>query len=132
MIEVRQLEKTVNYVQAISINLIKAVDPASMAIAEGIADVMKDFTPIDTGYLSRQWEVRRVSKGRVAVVNGSLYAKYIEEGSKLRSHPWPSAGKKTVSSRNRIWSSQAIGGVTRNVTSELINSLAEKHIMSKL
>lgn len=89
-------------------------------------------TPVYSGALASKWTVESGGKGLVKVTNNSLYAEVVDTGSDVGSYPWPSAGKRTVKLGGKIWSSQAVGGMTKAIDDEFINNALEKYILSKL
>lgn len=56
-------------------NALKAATKAALEYGKG---VVKDYTPIDTGYLESQWFYRTAES---ALYNEVAYAPYVEEGT---------------------------------------------------
>ncbi len=77
-------------------------------------------SPVDKGIFRSSWSMNRaIGKKNItgSVHNHKIYASVIEKGSKKGQAPWRKAGKRTVESNGRIWSSQAKDGLI----SQMIN-----------
>lgn len=110
-------------------NLIKT---APYDIANNILDELKELTPKYSGVASKSWEIKGISEGKVQISNSASYSKYLEYGSFPGEHPWPSTGERTVHKDEKIWSSQAPGGMTQKLDTNFINKAIHKYIMSMI
>lgn len=96
---------------------------AKVALAKTALDLTAAFTlnsPVDTGIFRAEWDFLEgpVSPGvlaQVTVTNRMPYAGVLDEGSPVGGIPWASEGPKTIEKDGRIWSKQAVGGVTSPV-----------------
>ena len=77
------------------------------------------YTPVDTGYAAESWsEPKHNAKGEWEFYNTALsesgypYVQKLDVGSIPGKPPWPRPKKRTVLAGPRIWSSQAVHGIT--------------------
>ena len=95
---------------------------AKIALNKVALDLVADFqenSPVDKGGFKKNWDFANVnvigSLAAVSIFNSAEYAVPLEEGSPVGGKPWKSAGEKTAEHDGRIWSKQAIGGITTPV-----------------
>lgn len=116
-------------------------------VGMGIRDQLRELSPVDTGAYKRSWRFV-TSNGNasdlissVSIKNPKVQATAIEGGSTPGEFPWPSPTKgrkrvpvngrlprklppKTVMSKGRIWSTQAVGGtISKVITEKQINNI---------
>ena len=92
---------------------------ADIALNKAALDLiaaLDDNSPVDSGAFRAEWDFKEEPPAKgvfssVVVFNRMPYAIVIEYGSVYGRDPWPSAGDKTIEMGNRIWSTQAVGGV---------------------
>jgi hypothetical protein len=130
--QIKGLNQAQKFVQSVEKKIDNVLATAPKAIAMEIRDELESATPVYTGHLANMWKIADVRKGHARVTNPVYYARYIEFGSELHSHPWPSPGLRTSMMGGRVWSTQAIGGVTQNITSGMVDNLVKVHVRDKL
>lgn len=96
--------------------------------------LLKQYTPKDKGDLSNNWVISKKDlKNRESTISNDLiYMKPIEFGSNIGKKPWPSPGLKTIKSQNKIFSTQAVGGVTQKVITDNNVTTSALHISDNL
>ena len=111
---------------------------------------LKNSTPISSGAMRGSWSMSRMNKttgtiASVSIQNRSVQGPSVELGVAPGTMPWPSPTKgrgklpgrkrvpeRTVMSKGRIWSTQAVGGITPKVISASVVNLLSKRIASSL
>lgn len=101
-------------------------DRAEFALSKVALDLITDFeanTPVASGILRAEWDFKKEKASgnvlvSVSVFNRMPYAAAADQGSKKGELPWASAGPRTKEEGGRIWSKQAIGGITGPVLEE--------------
>ena len=97
------------------------------AQADFLLERIKQVSPISdrwhAGRYKGSWEINRTYTSKktntitsVSLINAQEYAIPLEEGSTPGNKPWPTARERTVVSNGKIWSTQAIGGVSSHIT----------------
>ena len=97
--------------------------------------LMKQFTPIDKGKLRDSWniELRDNNTEKIGnITNSRNYATHIEFGSKPKEKPWPNPGERTAKENGRIFSIQAMGGVSKNAFNENDVQVSAEHTANSL
>jgi hypothetical protein len=100
-----------------------------MKVAFSIKDELEKQSPVgETGHFKESWKLSTVSDTKIEITNTAPYSPAIEFGSMPGHPPWPSAGRRTVRSAGRVWSSQAVGGMSRVITDSFLDNLIDKYI----
>lgn len=112
------------------------------AAGNEVKSQLKAGTPVASGEMRENWSIRRGVQdsntvSSISIRNTTIQAVAVDIGSETEEYPWPSPTKgrgrvlgrkrvpeRTVLSKGRIWSMQAVGGVT----GEVIN----KSVLNKL
>jgi hypothetical protein len=96
---------------------------ANIALTKTALDLISAFddnTQVDKGTMRAEWDYKMEKPdmgafAQVSVFNRMPYAGVVDLGSPAGEIPWPSQGPKTMELDGRIWSSQAVLGVTAPV-----------------
>jgi len=107
-----------------------------------IKSQLKAGSPVASGEMRENWSIRRGVQdsntvSSVSIRNTTIQAVSVDIGSEPEESPWPNPTKgrgkvpgrkkvpvRTVLSKGRIWSTQAVGGVTSKVINKrLLNTL---------
>ncbi len=126
--------------------ILSAVRGTVFESSAGITNELRANTPVETGAMRENWAIRRGERtgdtiASVSIRNTSVQGVAVELGVAPGDSPWPSPTKgrgrglkrrkavneRTVLSKGRIWSTQAIGGITPKVISKsIVNDLTKK------
>jgi len=129
---VKGLKETSKYLRSLNRRVKKITDSGLRNMAYEIKDKLVNATPVDSGYLASRWKVSSINASEIHIRNDASYAGAVEKGSPVGEKPWPSAGEKTVQADGKIWSSQAIGGISKCLTKSFIDNLVRDNLTDKL
>jgi hypothetical protein len=152
-IESIDLSKLTEYIDSIP-GMQKPIENAVRGIvydaANDIKSDLRGSTPVFSGKMRENWGIRRGEQGTgivtsVSIRNTSVQGPSVELGVVPGMSPWPSPSKgrgrrksnrkvqeRTVLSKGRIWSTQAVGGITPKVIKRTVVNLLSKRIADSI
>jgi len=108
------------------------------AAGNEVKSQLKAGTPVASGEMRENWSIRRGVQdsntvSSISIRNTTIQSVAVDMGSESEELPWPNPTKgrgrvlgrkrvpeRTVKSKGRVWSTQAVGGVTGKVINKSV------------